>query len=112
MAGMQESLLLSTRDLMETKRAKREAFPYRGLTFASSSSLRRRWIWILSLVGTFLMPCNSTKAALQPTSFHWGRLGHILHPSHQLQRVLCFHTGSVPRGLGVAPQEGCPQCNA
>ena len=55
------------------------------------------------------MPCNSTKPALQLITFDWGRLGHKLHPSNQLQRATCFHTGSVPRGLGVAPQEGTPQ---
>ena len=64
------------------------------------------------------MPCNITRQvpALQLT-IDWGRLGHKVHPSHPLQRAVCFHTwwchtGSVPSGLGVAPQEGTPQCNA
>ena len=113
MAGMQPRLL-STKLSIHTLRAKQQALHYRGLTFASSSSLRRRWIWILSLVGTFLMPCNITRQvpALQPTN-DWGRLGHELHPSHPLQSAVCFHTwwchtGSVLSGLGVAPQEGYP----
>ena len=42
MAGMQPSLLLSTKGLMSTLRADRTALHYRGLTFASSSSFRRR----------------------------------------------------------------------
>ena len=105
MASMQQSLLLSTEDFMKTQRAKQEAFPTRGLTFASSSSFRRRWIWILRRVGTFLMPCNSTGAALQLTSIDGGRLGDNLTPAPE--GCVLPHR-AVAKGAGCSTSEGYP----